>query len=190
MKQIDNASASQETGAARSDWAGLHGTSGFRRKTQTVHQRCWRSCRSSLEQWQEQIPDGIIIGADTVVCRTVRLWENQRMKQMRCGCLRQLKEIILYLPGDADREGKWLCDFETDLFTGDRVYLYAMTDEEIQDYIATGEPMDKREHMETQGRFAAYVEVRAITITWSDFRCLRYGGRSGVLRMRQDGGRL
>ena len=39
-----------------------------------------------------------------------------------------------------------------------RVYLYAMTDEEIQDYIATGEPMDKAGAYGIQGRFAAYVE--------------------------------
>ena len=39
-----------------------------------------------------------------------------------------------------------------------KVYVYEMTDEEIDRYIATGEPMDKAGAYGIQGRFAAYVE--------------------------------
>lgn len=39
-----------------------------------------------------------------------------------------------------------------------KVYVYEMTDEEIDRYIATGEPLDKAGAYGIQGRFAAYVD--------------------------------
>lgn len=40
-----------------------------------------------------------------------------------------------------------------------KVYVYPMTEEEIEDYIDSGEPMDKAGAYGIQGRFAAYVEA-------------------------------
>lgn len=38
------------------------------------------------------------------------------------------------------------------------VWVYDMTDEEIRDYINTGEPMDKAGAYGIQGKFAAYIK--------------------------------
>ena len=38
------------------------------------------------------------------------------------------------------------------------VWVYDMTDEEIRDYICTGEPMDKAGAYGIQGKFAAYIK--------------------------------
>ena len=38
------------------------------------------------------------------------------------------------------------------------MYGYDMTDEEIRDYINTGEPMDKAGAYGIQGKFAAYIK--------------------------------
>ena len=42
--------------------------------------------------------------------------------------------------------------------TGCGTKLYDMTDEEIRDYISTGEPMDKAGAYGIQGKFAAYIK--------------------------------
>lgn len=41
---------------------------------------------------------------------------------------------------------------------GTKVYVNPMTEQEIRDYIATGEPMDKAGAYGIQGRFAAYID--------------------------------
>ena len=38
------------------------------------------------------------------------------------------------------------------------VWVYDMTDEQIREYISTGEPMDKAGAYGIQGRFAAYIK--------------------------------
>ena len=72
-----------------------------------------------------------------------------------------------------------------------KVYVDVMTEEEIQSYIATGEPMDKAGAYGIQGRFAAHIaKIDGITIMWSDFRCLIFikcfGKKSDYLNMEKD----
>ena len=48
-----------------------------------------------------------------------------------------------------------------------------MSDEEIREYAATGEPLDKAGAYGIQGQFAAYIErIDGDIITWSDSRYL------------------
>lgn len=108
----------------------------------------------------EQIPDGIIIGADTVVCQDGEIMGKPKDEADALRMLRQLQGemhsvftgVTLIVKENGSVISKQTFSQET------RVYLYAMTDEEIQDYIATGEPMDKAGAYGIQGRFAAYVE--------------------------------
>ena len=54
-----------------------------------------------------------------------------------------------------------------------KVYVDVMTEEEIQSYIATGEPMDKAAHTEYKADLQHILQrLTGITIMWSDFRCL------------------
>ena len=108
----------------------------------------------------EQSPDGIIIGADTVVCQDGEIMGKPKDEADALRMLRQLQGemhsvftgVTLIVKENGSVISKQTFSQET------RVYLYAMTDEEIQDYIATGEPMDKAGAYGIQGRFAAYVE--------------------------------
>lgn len=108
----------------------------------------------------EQIPDGIIIGADTVVCQDGEIMGKPKDEADALRMLRQLQGemhsvftgVTLIVKENGSVISKQTFSQET------RVYLYAMTDEEIRDYIATGEPMDKAGAYGIQGRFAAYVE--------------------------------
>lgn len=108
----------------------------------------------------EQISDGIIIGADTVVCQNGEIMGKPKDEADALRMLRQLQGemhsvftgVTLIVKENGSVISKQTFSQET------RVYLYAMTDEEIQDYIATGEPMDKAGAYGIQGRFAAYVE--------------------------------
>lgn len=142
----------------------------------------------------EQIPDGIIIGADTVVCQNGEIMGKPKDEADALRMLRQLQGemhsvftgVTLIVKENGSVISKQTFSQET------RVYLYAMTDEEIQDYIATGEPMDKAGAYGIQGRFAAYVEGIE-----GDYNkrgrtsgVCGMAGDQGVLRMRQDGGRL
>ena len=45
-----------------------------------------------------------------------------------------------------------------EILTKTDVWVYDMTDEEIKEYISTGEPMDKAGAYGIQGRFAAYIK--------------------------------
>lgn len=103
----------------------------------------------------EQIPDGIIIGADTVVCQDGEIMGKPKDEADALRMLRQLQGemhsvftgVTLIVKENGSVISKQTFSQET------RVYLYAMTDEEIQDYIATGEPMDKAGAIWNTGTF-------------------------------------
>ena len=108
----------------------------------------------------EQIPDAIIIGADTVVCQDGEIMGKPKDEADALRMLRQLQGemhsvftgVTLIVKENGSVISKQTFSQET------RVYLYAMTDEEIQDYIATGEPMDKAGAYGVQSRGALFVE--------------------------------
>ncbi len=51
-----------------------------------------------------------------------------------------------------EKESRLFMQFETEVFVN------PMSDEEIREYAATGEPLDKAGAYGIQGRFAAYIE--------------------------------
>lgn len=107
-----------------------------------------------------QITDGIVIGADTVVCQDSEIMGKPKDEADAMRMLKQLQGemhsvftgVTLIVKENGSEISRKTFSQET------RVYLYAMTDKEIREYIATGEPMDKAGAYGIQGRFAAYVE--------------------------------
>ena len=117
----------------------------------------------SLEKAKEvaaQVTDGIIIGADTVVCQNGAIIgkpkDEEDAKQMLKALQGETHSVFTGVTFLVMENGTEVARHTFSQET--RVYLYEMTDEEIQAYIATGEPMDKAGAYAIQGRFAAYVE--------------------------------
>lgn len=108
----------------------------------------------------EQVEEGIILGADTIVCQNGAIMGKPKDRADAARMLQALQgEEHSVFTGVTIlvKEGGSLVASQT--FSQEtKVYVYEMTDEEIQRYIDTGEPMDKAGAYGIQGRFAAYVE--------------------------------
>lgn len=106
------------------------------------------------------IRDGIIIGADTVVVLDGRILGKPADPEDACRMIRKLQGrshqvytgIALL---DCGREGEPLAQTYAVCTT---VYVHSMTEKEIQEYVASGESMDKAGGYGIQGRFAAYID--------------------------------
>lgn len=103
--------------------------------------------------------DRLIIGADTVVTHQGKILGKPKDKEDAARMLEALQgdahdvytgvAVISY-----DEEGK---EEVISHAVGTKVYVDPMTEEEIREYIATGEPMDKAGTYGIQGRFAAHI---------------------------------
>lgn len=105
----------------------------------------------SLKNGQDQL---IVIGADTVVAYGDRILGKPRDEADAFSMLSMLQgeSHQVYTGVTLVRAGRSVTFYEkTD------VSVYPMTEQEIRDYIATGEPMDKAGAYGIQGRFAMYV---------------------------------
>lgn len=107
----------------------------------------------------ERVPsETVVLGADTVVAfegkilgKPANEWEAFRMLKMLQGRTHQVYTGVTLMEKRAEetiRETFYVC---TD------VTFYPVDDQELREYIATGEPMDKAGAYGIQGRFAAYV---------------------------------
>ncbi|MBR6706793.1 MAG: septum formation protein Maf [Clostridia bacterium] len=101
-------------------------------------------------------PDDIVLAADTVVCLDDgRILGKPRSREEAFGMLRALS-------GAAHRVVTGVAVFSPDGVKAaaevSRVVFDTLTDEEIWDYIATGEPMDKAGAYALQGGAGVYVE--------------------------------
>ena len=101
-------------------------------------------------------PGDVVLAADTVVCLDDgRILGKPRSREEAFGMLRALS-------GAAHRVVTGVAVFSPfGVKTGfevSRVVFDALTDEEIRNYIATGEPMDKAGAYALQGRAGVYVE--------------------------------
>lgn len=101
--------------------------------------------------------DALVIGADTVVCVDGRILGKPKSE-------REAKEMLSLLSGREhhvctgfavvdNATDKTICDFERTV-----VRFKVLTDEEIERYISSGEPMDKAGAYGIQGTGALFVE--------------------------------
>lgn len=101
----------------------------------------------------------IVIGADTVVAADGRILGKPSDEKDAFNMIASLRNrqhsvytgvTIIY----HDADGNIIRTF----YNETKVFVYDMSDEEIWEYIATGEPMDKAGAYGIQGRFAAYIK--------------------------------
>lgn len=112
------------------------------------------------ENMQEEERAGkVIIGADTVVVQDGRILGKPQGEEDAFRMLKKLQgrshevytgTALLYFKG---KEKKTV-----NRAVKTNVYVHAMTEKEIQAYIASGEPMDKAGAYGIQGKFAAFIE--------------------------------
>ena len=100
----------------------------------------------------------VVIGADTVVAADHEILgkpkdqeDAVRMIRMLQGRTHQVLTGVTVILRDGVRKNE-ICFAETT-----HVHVYPMTEEQIRDYVASGEPMDKAGAYGIQGLFAAYV---------------------------------
>ena len=113
-----------------------------------------------LEEVEGNVIDTIVIGADTVVVHDNKILgkpsdeaEAFRMLKSLAGDTHQVYTGVAMLVYGEDGEAKEICHAERT-----EVFVHEMSDEEILNYIASGEPMDKAGAYGIQGKFAAYID--------------------------------
>lgn len=115
--------------------------------------------RRKAEAAAEQIEEGVVIGADTVVACQGTILGKPRDAAMATDMLSSLRgrEHMVYTGVTVlVKKGP---DRKTITFSeGTGVRIAPMTDREIADYIATGEPYDKAGGYGIQGTFGKFVE--------------------------------
>lgn len=99
----------------------------------------------------------VVIGADTVVAVDGRILGKPKDEAEAATMLQSLQgrehEVVTGVTVLLMKSGKEICFSETT-----RVRVYPMSHEQIQNYVATGDPMDKAGAYGIQGAFAAYIK--------------------------------
>ena len=113
-----------------------------------------------LEEAEGNVIDTIVIGADTVVVHDNKILgkpsdeaEAFHMLKSLAGDTHQVYTGVAMLVYGEDGEAKEICHAERT-----EVFVHEMSDEEIRNYIASGEPMDKAGAYGIQGKAAAFIE--------------------------------
>lgn len=105
------------------------------------------------------VEEGIIIGADTVVCQDGKIMGKPKDRADARRMLRQIQggshSVFTGVTVLVKERGSEVC---TTFFKETRVQVYPMTEQETEKYLDTGEPMDKAGAYGIQGRFAAWIE--------------------------------
>lgn len=115
-----------------------------------------RKCLDIAKETEE----GIVLGADTVVSIDGKILGKPADKAKAAQMLKLLqgREHQVYTGVTlAKKKEKKLCHEET-FSVCTKVFVSKMSDEEIEAYIATGEPMDKAGAYGIQGAFARHIE--------------------------------
>ena len=116
--------------------------------------------RQKAEDVAAAVEDGIVLGADTVVCQDGQIMGKPKDEADAKQMLQKLQgeEHSVYTGVTILVKENGAVQHVQTFSQETKVYVYEMTDEEIDRYIATGEPMDKAGAYGIQGRFAAYVD--------------------------------
>ena len=111
--------------------------------------------QSVLEQYADKDDSVIVIGADTIVYHKGEILTKPRDEEDAFRILKSLEGQIHQV-----YTGVTICSThkKVSFYEKTDVWVYDMTDEEIRDYISTGEPMDKAGAYGIQGKFAAYIK--------------------------------
>lgn len=103
----------------------------------------------------EHHPDRLVLGADTIVVRDGEILgkprdeaDAKRMLEKLRGRTHQVYTGVTLIKGKKKHSFHEMADVE----------VYPMSEEEIEDYIRTGEPMDKAGAYGIQGRFGIYIK--------------------------------
>lgn len=106
-----------------------------------------------------RMEEGIIIGADTVVCQDGEIMGKPKDRRHAWEMLRRIQgnthsvftgvTVLVKEQGEIRRH-TFSCET--------KVHVYPMTEQETEKYLDTGEPMDKAGAYGIQGKFAAWVE--------------------------------
>ena len=101
----------------------------------------------------------LVIGSDTIVVFENRILGKPKDRRDAAETLEKLQgnthQVYTGVTVLERKAGKWV---EHTFFESTDVTLYPVSREEIQDYIATGEPMDKAGSYGIQGLFGIYVK--------------------------------
>lgn len=107
----------------------------------------------------QEIGDVVVIGADTVVSNNNTILGKPKDEK---GAVQMIKDLCgkshSVFTGVAIIKKENGMKSTRNFFVETKVQVTAMTEEEIQAYIATGEPMDKAGAYAVQGKFAPYIE--------------------------------
>lgn len=111
--------------------------------------------QSVLEQYADKEDSVIVIGADTIVYHKGEILTKPKNEEDAFRILKSLEGQIHQV-----YTGVNICSAHKNVSFYEKtdVWVYDMTDEEIRDYISTGEPMDKAGAYGIQGKFAAYIK--------------------------------
>ena len=111
--------------------------------------------QSVLEQYADKDDSVIVIGADTIVYHKGEILIKPKNEEDAFRILKSLEGQIHQV-----YTGVTICSTHKNVSFYEKtdVWVYDMTDEEIRDYISTGEPMDKAGAYGIQGKFAAYIK--------------------------------
>lgn len=116
------------------------------------------SFQKAQEIAEKQNEECIVIGADTVVAKDEKIMGKPKDREAAFQMLTEISGTVhqVYTGVTLIRTGK---QKKTVTFSEKtEVFLYHMTDDEKNAYIATGDPMDKAGAYGIQGDFAVYVK--------------------------------
>ena len=116
------------------------------------------SQQKAKEIARQQTGECIVIGADTIVAKDQRIMGKPKTKKEAFEMLRSIAGDVhqVYTGVTMIRTGEK--EISVTFFEKTEVFLYPMSDREIDDYIATGDCRDKAGAYGIQGDFAIHVK--------------------------------
>lgn len=107
----------------------------------------------------KNLGDRIVIGSDTMVVKDNKIYGKPKNHDDAMSMLKELKnakhEVNTGLAIIAEKDGKLTKITDVSIAS---VYFSDITDEELEEWISTGEPFDKAGGYAVQGKFGVFIE--------------------------------